>query len=245
MALLWSKTRDNTRYEVRSAGKSRRLYRNNVLHTAYNPNHPVTGSIWDLLFLPALLYPAESIQRVLLLGVGGGAAIHLLNRYLQPQTIIGVDIDKTHLSVAKRFFALQYPNTELIQADAIRWAQAYNGKPFDLLIEDIFIDRQGQPSRLMHNDSQWLKSLRRLLTPGGMLVVNNADTLESRFSKIHAGPFRLTYLFSVPQLDNRVLAFLSNSTTDTMFKENLNRHTDLTKAKRTGRLKFRMQRVAG
>ena len=52
MALLWERRVEGTLYQVRSAGRTRRLYTNGVFHSQYNPVRPVTGSVWDLLLLP-------------------------------------------------------------------------------------------------------------------------------------------------------------------------------------------------
>ena len=79
MALLWTTKKGNTQYEVRTAGDSIRLYTNRAFHSQYNPKHVFTGAMWDLLSIPALFY-AINLQRkpnsVLMLGVGGGTAIH-------------------------------------------------------------------------------------------------------------------------------------------------------------------------
>ena len=87
MSILWQKTAGQDRYEVRSAGRSLRLYRNGVLHTQYNPSRPIGGNLWDLLLDPAFFRSPEAIRRVLVLGVGGGAVIRLLNRFVRPDEI--------------------------------------------------------------------------------------------------------------------------------------------------------------
>lgn len=208
MAVIWSKHTDDVVYEVRSAGATRRLYTNGVLHTAYNPTHALTGSVWDLLFLPALFYPRRRIKRVLLLGAGAGAAIHLLNRYAAPKSIVAIDSDATHLQVARRFFGVDYANTRLIHADAVDWVHRYTGPPFDMVIEDLFIEIDGEPVRLMHNDSDWIRQLRRLTSDRGMLIVNHGDAAEARFSLANAGRYAGVYRLWVPMLQNRVLVFL-------------------------------------
>lgn len=210
MAVLWSKQSRDTLYEVRSAGATRRLYTNGVLHSAYNPGHAFTGSIWDLLFLPALFYPPQRIRRVLILGAGAGAVIHLLNRYLKPKSITALDNDETHLYAARRFFGVDYANTRLVHADAIDWVERYRGPAFDMVIEDLFFDLNGEPVRLMHNDTGWFSRLHRLTARRGMLVINHGDAREARFSLAHAGQWAGVYRFSVPVLENRVLAFLGS-----------------------------------
>ena len=72
MALVYQKQLGNSHYEVRSAGASLRLYSNGVLHSQYNPNTPVGGTIWDLLLLPGFFKDTPP-KRILVLGLGGGA----------------------------------------------------------------------------------------------------------------------------------------------------------------------------
>ncbi len=69
MALLYLKQEDNTRYEVRSAGASLRLYSNGVMHSQYNKNNPINGAIWDLLLLPGF-FALTPPKRILVLGLG-------------------------------------------------------------------------------------------------------------------------------------------------------------------------------
>lgn len=210
MALLWSKADNGKVYEVRSAGRSRRLYTEGVLHSAYNPARAFTGSVWDLLFLPAVFYPPGRIRSVLILGAGAGTVVHLLNRYVQPRHIVGVDLDEVHLTVARRFFGVRYPNTELVHADALDWVRRYRGVPFDMVIEDLFIEQDGEPLRLMHNDLPWLECLRRLTAPDGILVINHGDAAEARFTRQNAPEAAAVYRLAVPQLQNRVLALLGS-----------------------------------
>lgn len=170
--ILWEKTHNNIRYEVRSAGKTRRLYENGVMHSQYHPDQILTRHVWDLLFLPALLQP---VQRVLMLGVGGGAVIHLLNHFLKPELIVGVELNAAYLKVAKRYFGLEADNLELVQGDAVDYVQAMPSGGFDLIIEDLFCVRDGEPERAIEASDQWLSAMRAGLSPMGMLVMNFVD----------------------------------------------------------------------
>ena len=62
MAILWQKTVDQNRYEIRTAGKTRRLYTNGVCHSEFNADKIFTGSVWDLLILPAWFYGDQLMQ---------------------------------------------------------------------------------------------------------------------------------------------------------------------------------------
>ena len=111
MAVIWQKYVNGTKYQVRRAGLTRRLYTNDVCHSEFNPDKLVTGSIWDLLVLPAFFHTPGKIKRVLMLGVGGGASILQLHHLLQPDHITGLELDPVHLDIARRFFNVDITST--------------------------------------------------------------------------------------------------------------------------------------
>jgi len=76
VAILWERSIAGHHYQVRQAGRTRRLYTDNIFHTQYRPDRVLGGGYWDLLALPGLMAPEGSIKRVLLLGVGGGADVN-------------------------------------------------------------------------------------------------------------------------------------------------------------------------
>lgn len=213
MAILFHKQHNGHTYEVRSAGKTRRLYTDGVFHSQYNPEHRITGSVWDLLFLPSLLAEPGSLKRVLVLGVGGGAVIHMLNEFLQPQQIVGVELSAIHLQVAKKYFDLRYRNLQLIQADAIEWLIEYQGEPFDLIIDDLYYEDDGQPTRAIAADGMWFDVLLDHLTDDGMLVMNFVSNREWRDSGYFTEDFvterfPCALRFSTPTCHNVVAALL-------------------------------------
>lgn len=88
-------------YELRSAGSSLRLYRNKIFHSQVNASRLANGGVWDLLWLPSLLVPAAHCQRILVLGVGLGAAIFKLRQFFPNAKITAVDIDPINLVLAQ------------------------------------------------------------------------------------------------------------------------------------------------
>ena len=118
MAEIWQKYIDGTKYQVRKAGLTLRLYTNGVCHSEFNPRRLVTGSIWDLLILPAFFYGPRNIKRVLMLGVGGGASILQLHHLLQPESITGVELNSVHLDIARRFFNVDVTSVDLNESEA-------------------------------------------------------------------------------------------------------------------------------
>lgn len=180
MALIWHRQVGSDRYEVRTHGATVRLYSNGVFHSQWNPNDPLKGSLWELLLLPVFFLPLGQVRRVLLLGVGGGALIRLLQEYIDPQTIIGVDIDRHHLTVARKFFRVR--GVELICADAREYIATLNAEPepepFDLIVDDLFGHCDGVAERAVAANRLWCEGLMGLLSSNGLLVSNFGSRRE-------------------------------------------------------------------
>jgi len=175
MALIWKKQLGKTCYEVRKAGNSLRLFTNGLFHSQYNPQHVLSGSVWDLLSIPVLFYPPQSIKRVLLLGVGGGAVVQQLRVLCEPKRIVGVELDPVHLQVTRRFFGVKGKDVELHCANAVDFVGSYRGEKFDLIIDDLFMEKEGEPTRAVEANLKWFRTLNKLLNKDGLLVMNFAD----------------------------------------------------------------------
>lgn len=249
MAVLYSRNFNGHQYEVRSAGKTRRLYTDGVFHSQYHPDHAVTGSVWDLLFLPSLLAEPGTLKRVLVLGVGGGAVIHMLNRFVNPEQIVGIELSAIHLQVARRHFDLRYPNLQLVQADAIQWLIQYNGEPFDLIIDDLYFEDQGQPTRAIAADGSWFDILMEHLTEQGQLVLNFVSQKEWRecgyftddFVKEH---FVSALRFATPTCHNVVAALFPRDVTPAQLRKRLREFPELDERKAACRLRYSVSRTA-
>lgn len=177
MPVLFQQRVDGTRYEVRSHGKTVRLYTNGVMHTQYHPDRPSRG-VWDLLVLPALA--VAPVRRVLLLGLGGGAAVHLLRAWCPGVHITALELNPMHIRLARRYFDVKGRDLTLIQGDARAFVEQYQGEPFDLVIEDVFQDSAGEPDRAFVADRRWCTSLRRLVSRRGALVMNTLSFAQLR-----------------------------------------------------------------
>lgn len=231
---------------MRSAGNSRRLYTNGVFHSQYNPTQPLTGNVWDLLLLPAFFLPETAVQRVLVLGVGGGAVIRQLEHFLAPQRIIGVELNPVHLQVAQRFFGVTGENIELHQADARWWLKRYHGEPFDMIIDDLFSDTDGDAQRAVAADGPWLRGLLKHLNPHGVLVCNFGSARELKESAVFQVPavarrFASAFQLTTPLYENAIGAFTLQAAETGMLRERLRTTPGLNPGRRGGRLNFRIR----
>jgi len=173
LAVIYSKQVKGVRYEVRTAGASRRLYTNGAFHTQYNPRHLFTGAVWDLLCLPVLCRE-KAPASILVLGVAGGTAIHQLQALCHEPQITGIELDRVHLKLARSHFDLDYPNLTLVHADARAWL-ATSKQKFDCIIDDIFVHGESDPERPVELDKRWFRQLKSHLKKDGLLIQNHID----------------------------------------------------------------------
>ncbi|VAW91084.1 hypothetical protein MNBD_GAMMA22-2619 [hydrothermal vent metagenome] len=212
MAVIWQKNIDNVNYEVRQVGKTTRLYTDGVFHSQYHPNRNIIGGIWDLIVLPSFFYSSDKLQRVLLLGVGGGAVIHHLQHFHAPLEIIGVELNPIHIDIAYKYFKIKKNQANIIEADAVQWLQNYQGEKFDIIIDDLFGADNGEPIRAIEADSRWFKLLEKNLTKQGSLIFNFISPKNLRQSgyfqsqKI-VNKFTSALQFTLPAFENAIGVF--------------------------------------
>jgi spermidine synthase len=232
MAVIWEKQYQGSKYEVRSAGRSRRLYTNGVFHSQYNPGRVITGGIWDLLMVPAFFTDTDKIKRILVLGVGGGAVIHQFKRFLNPEEIIGVELNPIHIQVAKRFFGLNQKIASLYESDAVAWLKQYKGKPFDLIVEDLFGEKDGEPIRAVEPSKEWMELLEKNMSKDGILIMNfignNAVKTSAGYkNKSLAKKFVSVFQLRMPIYDNAIGVFTRFSSSSSTLRDNLKAHPKL------------------
>ncbi|SDK24607.1 spermidine synthase [Microbulbifer yueqingensis] len=179
MGLVWERCVGGRRYQVRRHGASVRLYTDGVFHSQWNSRDPLRGSLWELLLLPAFFRDSSEIRRVLVLGVGGGAVIRLLQRYVGPEQITGVDLDPVHLEVARSHFGAGGAGLVCEDAAAFVSRALQNGAgDYDLIVDDLFGEVGGEAQRTVSASPDWCRQLLRLLSPRGLVVANFGSRRE-------------------------------------------------------------------
>lgn len=243
MALIWEHSVRERHYEVRTAGRSIRLYTNGVLHSQYHPDVVFGGGVWDLLGLPALWSRKRKLDAILLLGLGGGAVVRQLHELVDWERLVALERNPVHLGIARRFFGLDHVPGELVEGDAGSWVRAHTGEEFDLIIDDLFSDSHDEAKRAVPFSRDWYAGLRGLLSDDGMLVVNFASTrdLVRRLRKIPTlkRDFARIYMLTMPAYGNAVAALLREDRTP----EELNGALQAIKPKRRrARLRYHLER---
>ena len=248
MAIIWEKRQGDTHYEVRSAGGSRRLYTNGVFHSQYNPNNPVTGNVWDLLLLPVFFYNPGEIKRILMLGVGGGAVIQQLNYFIEPEEIVGIEYDPVHIDIAQRFFDIKQDNVSLHHADAVKWLEDYRGPKFDLIIDDLFGEVDGEPSRAVEVTNKWARKIFSNLSKQGMVVSNFISPKELKGSayvqdRLLQSRIKSSFTLNNPYYDNAVGAFLGVDATSKQLRQRLHTIPLFNSPQKLGKLNYRIRQL--
>ena len=204
-------TDDGSILSVRSAGKSRRLYRNGIFHTQWHPDRVFEESVWTLLAVSSLFATAAP-RRCLLLGVAGGAVLHSWHRLWPDAALTGIELCPYHVAVGRQWFGLDAPHIDLQQGDAQQWLTEYDGPAFDVIVEDCFDTTNPSVDRALPLDAAWCTTLARHLAPSGVLAINAGGLGDLRSSALmtHAAlrrRFRSRSALSVRDELNRIGVF--------------------------------------
>ena len=208
MAILWfyEDPTSGTRYEVRTAGSSIRLYTNGAFHSQHSTKRLFTGGVWDLLSIPPLFQEDYHPQNILMLGVGGGASLHQINTLIKPTLLRGIEFDPIHIKVAREYFGLTADNIDLVEADAYEWVEKSRSH-YDVLIDDLFVHAPGDPIRPFEITEHWLNHLNRLVAKNGILTQNHLEAVTAKkVAKTLRDKFSSALLLTVPAYENVILA---------------------------------------
>ncbi len=132
----------------------------------------------------------------LLVGLGGGTQVHLLQRLARPRLVTVIERDPVMVRVALDWFGLdRLGPLELVCADAESAARGLRrlGRRFDFVMEDAaYADADPRARPLA-------EALAPLVAPGGALVLNRhrrvdaqplARMLRRRFARVRRRPVR-------------------------------------------------------
>ncbi len=244
MALQYFKQEGNTRYEVRNAGASLRLYSNGVMHSQYNPNAPINGAIWDLLLLPGF-FANKPPERILVLGLGGGTIVHLLRLFFPLSHITCVELDAEHIYIAQQHFNIPADNVSVLHGDAYQFLQNNQSSPadhFDWIIDDVFQHTSGEPERQTPLNELY-DLYRKCLSTDGVLSINVIAANQKKQVKQLSQQFKTAYEFSHPLYVNCIVTMLDVGCSTARFRENLKQHKILNQSLKSCRLNYRLKKL--
>jgi len=154
------------------AGVYKLVFNGTYTHSIYDPVNPITNKdYWDYLLLGRAFLDRDP-EKMCILGLGGGTAVNLFNRYFPPKHIDGVEIDPKVVKIGKKYFGLNVSNLTIHVDDAKEFINKTN-QIYDLIIVDVF-KPTGQEESC--NTEEFYSDVKTRLNNNGVVVVNHFDT---------------------------------------------------------------------
>ncbi len=149
------------------------------------------------MFVSYLFQPQP--ERVLLVGLGGGAMVHFLRHYDPKVQIDVVEIDPTVVKIAQEYFGIRPgEGLNIVTADGYEYLGRTEMR-YDVIYLDAFLkpsaetDETGLPLRL--KTVRFYRMVQEKLRPGGVVVLNlnqhptlreDIETLRRSFAQVYA-----------------------------------------------------------
>jgi precorrin-6B methylase 2 len=159
------------RVEIRQVSGGLELRIDGTQASVHRHGGALTGVVWWALASPVLLLRRDRPRRVLLLGLAAGSVGRAVRALDPAAEIVGVEVDREVVRLARRHFDLDRLGIELVRGDALDYLRR-DRRRFDLIVEDLFVG----PSRSVRKP-EWLlgegyRLIRRRLRPGGYVAAN-------------------------------------------------------------------------
>lgn len=161
-------------------------------------------NVWEKA-LNVLKAKGQHPKTVLVLGVGGGTVIELINGYFPEAQITGVEIDEQMIKLGNKYFRLsERKNTRIIISDAYKWINEGHHGIFDLILVDMYVGKY-PPEEI--KDPEFIKKLKTLLSPGGTIVFNRLRNKDNK-EEIDQFITKLKSLFSEVYIEKPLVNYL-------------------------------------
>ncbi len=147
---------------------------------------------------------AERVDRVLMIGLGGGTFTGLLRRHMPEVWLDVVEIDPVVIRVAKRFFGVKTDARYRIhQVDGAAFVRTAK-EEYDLVLIDAY-SGDGIPTHLGRR--AFFEDVRARMAPGGVMVANLSvsDENERSLARTLRGVFPCLACFRTPSGTNLLL----------------------------------------
>lgn len=127
--------------------------------------------VWDKA-LKQIAEKKKEVEKILILGLGGGSAAKLVDKYWPGAMITGVDIDPVMVDLGRKYLGLsQVKNLKVVIEDAEKWVGKEKGKKkFNLILVDIY---KGERPPSKFTTETFIKKVGDLLGSGGIAVFNH------------------------------------------------------------------------
>jgi spermidine synthase len=149
---------------------------------------------------------AHRVDRVLIVGLGGGSIPMILRKHYPDMTIDVVDIDPEVVRLAKQYFGFREDDKlKAHVADGRRFIEECK-EPYDVIYLDAF-SADSIPTHL--TTREFLQATGRALTRGGIVVSNvwssGANRLYDRMVRTYLEVFPELYILDISRAGNKIL----------------------------------------
>ena len=118
------------------------------------------------------LKPEVEVKDILILGLGGGSVLEIIEKYWPNSQKTGVEIDQLMVDIGKKYLNLDHVrNLNTVVENAFEWVKSHKGKrKFDLILVDLCIGGN-VPKEFITKD--FLIDLKALLKDKGIAAFNH------------------------------------------------------------------------
>lgn len=152
--------------------------------------------------------PIESIESVLILGMGAGCVVDSLrNKFFYYGPVLGVELDPVVIEIAEKEFGIsEFRDVEIIQADAKKFLRKHPHQ-YDLIVIDVFVDIQ--VPRKFYSERFWNKVENCVTTDGFVLFNAGIDLTEKEIDEfLDTLPSGFVYTVTTNVLKSNTLIIL-------------------------------------
>lgn len=144
------------------------------------------GVVFDIWRETLKRVKKRKVEKCLILGLGGGSAASLVQKYWQKAKVTGVDVDEVVVSLGRKYLGLKGVETKIKDAFDFVKEAAEGKEAYDLILVDTYLG-YNFPERL--ESKVFLKNLKSLLGDNGLVIFNRLywdqyRTKARRFEKI-------------------------------------------------------------
>lgn len=152
----------------------RKLYVGNTLQSVSHETSTAKKMCWGKI-VDLISENKPSAENIMLLGLGGATIPWLLSEKFPTAKVTTIEIDKTMVGVARKYFNIEdLQNLKIINDDAFRVVSNPNEyelleKSFDVIIVNIY---QGENYPELGSSGNFFAGIKRLLNEEGLAIFN-------------------------------------------------------------------------
>ena len=184
-------------------GDTKTLVVDETFASFYRSGQVATHCVWDAIAAPILWLAPKRRRRILILGLGGGSVARLARALAPRAEIVGVELDREVVRLARAHLELDALEIRVEIGDALAWLERARGR-FDAILEDVFIGHGDDVHKPDWIPEPAHRLVRARLSRGGVFVSNTLDE-HRRVARAMREEFGSIVSIEIEDYDNRVL----------------------------------------